>query len=68
MSVEVYVFMKALTMKKLSVASVFIELQNLFYSENDRTRLIFTRHRVQSPSEIIGTTAKNDAVPDATSN
>ena len=26
-----------------SVASVFIELQNLFSSENDRTRLIFTR-------------------------
>ena len=29
-----------------SVASVFIELQNLFSSENDRTRLIFTRARV----------------------
>ena len=29
-----------------SVASVFIELQNLFSSENDRTRLIFTRPRV----------------------
>ena len=74
MSVEVYVFMKALTMKNshipcgewefynigqnpssnifmkvplcTSVASVFIELQNLFSSENDRTRLIFTRPRV----------------------
>ena len=29
-----------------SVASVFIELQNHFYSENDRTRLIFTHPRV----------------------
>ena len=29
-----------------SVASVFIELQNLFPSENDRTRLIFARPRV----------------------
>ena len=29
-----------------SVASVFIELRNLFSSENDRTRLIFTRPRV----------------------
>ena len=29
-----------------SVASVFIELQNLFSSENDRTRLIFTPPRV----------------------
>ena len=29
-----------------SVASVFIELPNLFSSENDRTRLIFTRPRV----------------------
>ena len=29
-----------------SVASVFIELQNLLSSENDRTRLIFTRPRV----------------------
>ena len=74
MSVEVYVFMKALTIKKFSytlwrvefynigqnpssniflkvplctsVASVFIELQNLFSSENDRTRLNFTRPRV----------------------
>ena len=26
-----------------SVASVFRELQNLFYSENDRTRLIYLR-------------------------
>ena len=30
----------------ISVASVFIELQNLFSSENDRTRLIFTRPSV----------------------
>ena len=29
-----------------SVASVFIELQKLFSSENDRTRLIFTRPRL----------------------
>ena len=29
-----------------SVTSVFIGLQNLFSSENDRTRLIFTRPRV----------------------
>ena len=74
MSVEVYVFIKPLTMKKLSytcgewefynigqnpssnifmkvplctsVASVFLEFQNLFSSENDKTRLIFTRPRV----------------------
>ena len=72
MPVEVYVFTKALTVKKFSytlwefynigqnpssnifmkvplctsVASVFIELQNLLSSENDRTRLIFTRPRV----------------------
>ena len=78
MSVEVYVFMKALTMKKFSytlrrvrilqhwtkpilnifmkvplftsVASVFIELQNLFSSKNDRTRLIFT---VQTPRVVL---------------
>ena len=29
-----------------SVTSVFIELQNLFSSENDRTSIIFTRPRV----------------------
>ena len=74
MSVEVYVFMKALTMKNIpytfgewefynigqnpssnifmkvplctSVPSVFIAPQNLFSSENDMTRLIFTRPRV----------------------
>ena len=56
MSVEVHVFMKALTIGQnpssnifmkvplcTSLASVFIELQNLFSSENDRTRLIFSR-------------------------
>ena len=30
----------------LFLASVFIELQNVLSSENDRTRLIFTRPRV----------------------
>ena len=51
-----------------SLSLVTKEDQLACHRLNRRSSWTFFIHNVQSPSEIIGTTAKNGVVPDATSN